>query len=344
MSGLTDFGRTSPRLTRRWKMSIDDHVVAVCWSPKGAHLAVAGAGGPITVLSVAGKITTSMIGHDLGTLSLSWQPDGLSLASGGQDGKIRFWNSDSGRPGAVVAGGAAWVEQVSWSPMGTYLASAAGKKLRFLRPEGELLREFGDHPATITDLAWRPGSGELTTATYGGVALWKPDVPEPTAKLTWKGSVLKLAWSPTGMQLAHGNQDATVHFWDLKTGHDLEMAGYPMKVRELAWDPTGTYLATGGGPAVTVWNCAGRGPENTKPISLAGHDEPISALAYQARGPLLASGDLAGRVLLFQPGKFKKSFARSDLGSAVTQAAWSPDDRLLAVATEQGDVVVYSVG
>ena len=40
----------------------------------------------------------------------------------------------------------------------------------------------------------------------------------------------------------------------------------------------------------------------------------------------------------------KKALAQSEVGAAVTQLAWSPDDRSLAVGTEVGGVLVYAVG
>jgi hypothetical protein len=215
--------------------------------------------------------------------------------------------------------------------------------LRLWSAEGQLLREYPDHPRTIADLAWRPGTHELTTATYGQVALWGIDNGAPTRVLEWKGSILKLAWAPSGKHLAHGNQDATVVYWSLATGHELQMAGYPTKVRELAFDPSGRYLATGGGEVVTVWDCAPPGPEGSTPLTFAAHSGPIAALAFQPGGPLLASAGQDGKVLLFQPGKFKKSLAASDLGQPASRLAWSPDGRLLAAGGERGEVVVYSV-
>lgn len=42
-----------------------------------------------------------------------------------------------------------------------------------------------------------------------------------------------MAWSPDGRYLSHGNQDATVHFWIVATGRELQMTGYPSKVAQL---------------------------------------------------------------------------------------------------------------
>jgi WD40 repeat protein len=343
MPGLTDLFRGPPRFSRRWRADVEDHVIRLAWSPAGALLAAAAVGGPVTLLDAAtGAVRHALPGHGFGTTSLAWAPDTSLLASAGQDGKVRVWDPATGQERLALDGGAAWVERLAWHPSADLLASAAGRKLRLWSGDGRPLRAYPDHPATVADLAWRPGTTELASAAYGGVWLWRPDADEPARRLEWKGSVLALAWSPAGDRLAHGNQDASVHYWVLKRGEDLQMAGYPLKVRELAWDPTGRYLATGGGEVVTVWDCAGSGPEGTTPLSLKGHEANVSALAYQARGPLLASGGQDGRALLFQPGRFKKSLARADLGGAVTQVAWAPDDHHLAVASEAGEVAVYS--
>lgn len=347
MPGLKDLfrGAATPRLTRRWKADIGDHVISLAWSPKRDQLAVAAVSGPITLFdTTSGQIARTLSGHGFGTADLAWRPDGTLLASAGQDGKVKLWDPATGTETAFGQGGASWVEHVTWSPKGEVLASAAGKKLRLWSPAGQLVREFADHAATISDLAWRPRTAELTSATYGGVRLWRPESTEPVGTLEWKGSVLKLAWSPTGDHLAHGNQDATVHYWVMKTGEDLQMAGYASKVRDLCWDPTGTYLATGGGEAVTVWNCSGKGPENTEPLVLEGHKDLISGLTFQAKGALLASAGLDGKVFLYQPGRYKKHISQAEVGSAISQLHWSGDDQLLGVGAEDGTVAVYGLG
>jgi WD40 repeat protein len=345
MPGLSNLFRGAPRLQRQWKAEIADHVIALAWSPSGKTLSGAAVSGPITLFDAdTGKPTATLTGHSFGTTAVSWRRDGSLLASAGQDGKVRLWDGATGAERAALAGGAAWVEHITWHPSADVLASAAGKKLRLWSAAGQMRREYPDHASTISDLKWRPGTEELTSAGYGGVSLWRIDQGEPARRLEWKGSVLALAWSPRGDFLAHGNQDATVHFRVMETGQDLQMAGYPVKVREIAWDATGTYLATGGGEMVTVWDCTPPGPEDTTPLSFQGHADVVTALAFQAKGPLLVSGGRDGKVMLFQPGKFKKAVAQSEAGSAVAQVVWSPDDRRLAVGTEAGEVMVYLVG
>ena len=105
-----------------------------------------------------------------------------------------------------------------------------------------------------------------------------------------------LEWSPSGKYIATGDQDSTVHFWIANTGQDLQMWGYETKVLELAWSFNSRYLATGGGTQVVVWDCSGKGPENTRPMMLEGHQQLIKHLRFQRQGMLLASGGNDGML------------------------------------------------
>jgi WD40 repeat protein len=214
--------------------------------------------------------------------------------------------------------------------------------VRLWGADGALLREWTDHTSTVADLAWKPGRRELAVAAYGGLTLYDPERDEPRARHTWKGSTLVIAWSPDGKYVATGDQDSTVHFWFSATGQDLQMWGYPTKVRELAWDPGSRFLATGGGPEVTVWDCAGKGPEGTRALQLQAHENLVSALAYQGSGPLLASGGADGLVAVWRPDRGRRAAAQTGFNVGITALAWSPDDRWLAVGTEAGTVALHN--
>lgn len=331
----------SVTLKKLWQADIGEHVIALKWSPDGATLAAAAVGGPITLFDASGKVRHTLAGHGFGTTDLSWHPRGATLCSAGQDGKARFWDVATGTQQREVAGGAAWVEHLCWSGDGTMLATAAGRKVRLWNQAGEMLREWADHPSTVADIAWKPRALELASAAYGKLSVFKPTQNEPVRVFEWKGSMLILAWSPDGKHIATGDQDNTVHFWILKTGDDLMMAGYPSKVRELSWDYTGRYLATGGSPSICIWDTAGKGPAGSKPIQLEGHEELVKALAYQQFGPLLASGCAGGKVMVWSPGRSERELWKGEVGSGVVQVVWAGDDRRLGVGGERGEVVVF---
>ena len=132
----------------------------------------------------------------------------------------------------------------------------------------------------------------------------------------------------------------------MSTGDDLEMSGYPTKVRELSWDATSRYLATGGGQEVTVWDCSGRGPVGTKPITLSGHQDFLSVVRFQHRGKLLASGGADGLVYVWQLRGILRSRAlhKGALTAGITSLVWSPNDQYIAVGDESGGVKMFSIG
>lgn len=332
------------RLQKSWSATVPDHCSALAWSPDGNRLAVAAVSGPVHVFDAKGASVRELPGHGFGTVALDWHPSGQVLATAGQDGSARLWDPTTGAERAKLAGGAAWVEHLAWNRDGSILATAAGKKVRFWDAAGTQLREFAGHASTVAALAWEPRGNRLAVAAYGGVSLYEPSQDAPVRKLEWKGSPLALAWSSTGAYLAHGNQDATVHFWPLAEESPLQMSGYPTKVRELSWDASGRYLATGGGDRVCVWDCGGAGPAGTKPQMFEDDDSPLAAVAWQRRGFLIASASKTGRVNLWQPANKKSPQVGRDLGPGeASTLAWSPDDRTVAVGFADGTVTAWRV-
>jgi len=329
----------------RWNQPIDDHAIALGWSLDGSTVAVASISGPVSLFDVAsGTLKFLLTGHGFGTTDLSWCPDGKRLATSGQDGKVRLWNASNGQELAALDGGAAWVEQIAWSPKGDYFVSGAGKKLRLWNSDGTIAQRYPDLAQTNSALIWSPSGKDFAAAGYGGVCVVRPgSTDDLTTTYPWKGSLLALAWSPDGKMLAGGAQDCSVHFWYVKSGEDLEMAGYPYKVRELAWDSTSRFLATGGGEAVTVWDCSGKGPAGSKPLTFKLHEKPISALAFQHRGPLLASASSEGKIAIWHPESAKKSLANIEFTEGISKLAWSPGDGRLLVGGENGAVGMYTI-
>lgn len=309
-----------PRLDARWRTWVDDFATAADLSQAGA--AVASASGRITVFAADdGAVRWARDAHAGGVLALAWHPHLALLATAGQDGHARVWNDD-GALRLDLADDAAWVEHLSWSPDGEYLAIASGRIVQIVRPSGATVARLGPHPSTVTGLAWNRAGERIATSHYGGVTIWTARTGKVVRKLAWKGSMISLAWSPDGRVVASGEQDASVHLWRLASGEDSRMGGYASKVKSLAWDSRSSMLATSGEPDVIVWEFRGRGPEGSEPIQLPGDDALVGAVAFAPRGLLLASGAANGSVRAW------------DLANAIAP--------LVGVGAHEGDISVIS--
>lgn len=343
MPSLIEQQAIAPPIDQVWRVMLDESAVSVDWSASGLWLAAASASGTVSVFEAAsGNCVQRLSAHSFGATRISWHPQEACFATAGLDGFVRLWEARLDGLVGQLKCGADWVEHIAWSDNGRLLATAAGRKLKVWTKDGKLLREYRDHPNTIAAIAWKTGAEELVSACYGQLQFWTPEELEPHRTFSWKGSMLSLAWSPDGRYLCHGNQDATVHFWIIRSGKELQMRGYPTKVRELAWNHRSRYLATGGGSSITVWDCSGNGPANTKPAVLKFHREPVTYLAYQHAGSILASGCDQGQLAFWKPGKRTRPDAVAALPAAITGIAWSPDDSVLAAVAEDGSVAVFS--
>ncbi len=125
--------QTAVTLSPIGRVMLGDYVYRVAFAFDGARLAACSTSGQVVVWEAASlKPVYELKGHQQSALTLVWHPKRQELATGGQDGLVRIWNTDKGEERAVLPLGAkeSWVEHLAWSPDGQFLAASAGKMLR----------------------------------------------------------------------------------------------------------------------------------------------------------------------------------------------------------------------
>jgi hypothetical protein len=65
------------------------------------------------------------LSHQDWVSSVSWSPDGQTIASGSDDGTLKLWNIADGEEIRTLRGHRDWVSSVSWSPDGQTIASGS---------------------------------------------------------------------------------------------------------------------------------------------------------------------------------------------------------------------------
>lgn len=327
-----------------WSVALGDYVIDLEWSPDSSRLVAVTVEGSVFLADNLGDSARfNLIGqHAGGANSVSWRSDGAEFATSGHDGMARIWDGSTGEQLCSLEAGDSWVGKVAYRPRGNVLATAAGKHLKLWNEQREVPYESSDHSSTIADLEWNPDGSGLAVAAYFGVTLHVPGLQRQPRKYEWKGSSLKMAWSPDAKYIATGEQDSTVHFWHVKSGEDAQMWGFPTKVLELSWDSSGRWLATGGGSSVCLWDCSGKGPAGRKPRQFDGHPDKLTQIAFQPDGKLLASADADSLLFLWDPFKHNKIVGGISLSSPASCLRWSKGGGL-AVGQQDGNVVVFQV-
>jgi WD40 repeat protein len=344
---------TSPKLRPiafRWHGKLDDFMTGLAWSPDGDRLAAASVSGQVAIYDAeAGRaIHLFEQAHADGCDALAWRPDGKALATAGRDGKWKLWDAESGKVLAEHEAGALWAEHLAWSPkpigdQGHLLALGAGNKVTLWTEKGEKADEPIKFTKTVADVAWILGGSTLAVATSTEVIVDDLLTGGEARRFAARDPILKMAFSPSGKWLMTGNQDCSVHVWNTDNGAEMHMRGYAAKVRQLAWHRGSRWLAAGGGPAISIWDCSGRGPEGRTPVILEWHTDQVSALHYQPEGDWLASGARDGSIGVWSPTQRQQQISGAKIPSGVTQVAWSPDGKLLAASGESGEVQVLAV-
>ncbi|NRA45597.1 MAG: WD40 repeat domain-containing protein [Oligoflexales bacterium] len=325
-------------------VSFGDYIIDFAWSPDGTRIAAATVEGFVYLVHQQdSELSFERVGfHANGANSLSWRSDGAEFATAGQDGLVKIWDGQSGQELRTLEAGDPWVTKVAYNPRSKVLASSAGRHLRLWNEEGTQLYTSLDHDSTIADLAWNPDGSGIAAAAYNGLSIHVPGKQEKTRKYQWKGSSLALSWSPDSKYIASGEQDATVHFWHVKSGEDAQMWGFPTKVLELSWDRSGRWLATGGGSSIALWDCSGPGPSGRTPRQYDGHFNKITQLAFQPDGTYLVSSDANGFLFLWNPLVTEEVIEIFRLPSPASCLRWCRGGRL-AVGQRDGTLVTLDL-
>ena len=253
--------------------------------------------------------------------AVAFRPDGDLVAVGTIDGKVRFFDPETGvRVGSTLGtkGSAVW--QVAFSPDGRLLAAAVD-------PNG--VEGFHGQQRQGEARLW-----DVETRRRVGHAI------EPG-----RGSVLSVAFSRDGTLLATGSYGGRLDMWDVAT---QARRGEPMTIADdgvlgVSFDANGR-LVTGGGATgpVRVWRVDDQRPAFPP---LSGHTGPVTGVAFDPVGSFLATTSAFGGTRLWDPAtglgygdELRGNAIPDSLAPAIDlpfmglRNSFSPDGKLLAVA------------
>ncbi|CAG8653350.1 7311_t:CDS:2, partial [Ambispora leptoticha] len=189
-------------------------------------------------------------GHYYDMNTISYSSDGQYIATGGDDSKVKVWNTTTGFCFVTFSEHSSGISVVEFAKQGQVLFSASldGTVRAFDLIRYRNFRTFtSPTPVQFTALAVDP-SGEIVCAgsmdTFE-IFVWSVQTGKLLDILSGhEGSISSLAFSPTGMLLASGSWDCTARTWDVfGRGSHVEVFRHSHDVLTIAFRPDGKELA-----------------------------------------------------------------------------------------------------
>ncbi len=330
-------------------------VNALDFSPDGRYLAAGHGWGSVAVFNVA-DLTTAGEPFDApsGVLDVAFSPDGSVLATtSAADDHVLLWTGGVEEP-EQLAGHEGEVYAIDFDAAGTRLASAGvDGRVYFWRVAGHhalrragvkanangvsALGFAGEEVSSISPAGRRLGRQQITT--------WNPATSDlARVQVTTDGVV---ALSADGRVAAVGDGQGAVRRYDTSTGDEIEpsIAAHRGPVSAVAFGADARTLVTAGCPLpnpegsscenaeVAVWDVA-----SGRRIAGGVLDAEVFVdhLALSPDGTTLAAAGASWKVSLWDVPGDRAIRDQLDAGDRITDIAWSPNSRLLAVASEFG--------
>ncbi len=273
-------------------------------------------------------------------------PSGEGIITGGDDGKVVWSRASGAEPIGEIRG--RWIDAVTASRESGLVAYAAGKALHVRDVADPAFHRAFVHEHSLSDLAFDPKGRRIAAATYGGVALWYGRVAEQKpAMLKWAGSHVGLVWSPDGKFIISSMQEGQLHGWRLSDTKNMQMGGYPAKVKSMCFLADGMIMATSGSNGSVVWPFGGANGPMGKQATEVAHDEGSMVTRVASTGgnsPLLAVGRDDGRVGVLNMAVTRNEKIRNEpTGAPVTALALSHDGGRVAYGDEAGGAGVVGL-
>ena len=282
--------------------------------------------------------------------ALAWSGDGKVLAIGTYK-VVRLVDPANGQTIRELKGHTDVVHSVQFSPDGKLLAAAGGPPAQqgeikiWDAATGVLVRTINGHNDYIYSISWSPDNKNIASCSYDKlVKIW--DVSNGSEVKTLKDhadAVYAVAYNPAGNMLATGSADRSIKVWDVAAGKRLyTLTGHQDVVYSLAWNKAGTQITSAGADkTVRTWNVNPQQGNQARNVNA--HEKAVNEVVYSQDGTLMASVSDDKSFKIWNAGNGSTMQTVKEQSDALLAAAFSPDNKLVAIGGYDGTVKIFTV-
>ena len=228
-----------------------EHVVtSVRFLPGDSLVASSSADSTVKIWRRESRDIVHNIKQPSGVSYMDISQDGMYVATGGYDSKLRLWQISDGTLLKTFDGHKGTIWCVDFSNDGKYIASSGDDAVIRIWEvaTGMLMHELKAHNRIVWSVKFSPDGNQLASASFDFTfKVWNVG----DGKLIWnntehKETIVDLEFSHKGTMLATTSDDRTIKLWDLASKNLLRTMEVPEHVQAVAFSADDSRLMTGG--------------------------------------------------------------------------------------------------
>ncbi|RQH18901.1 S-layer homology domain-containing protein [Okeania hirsuta] len=228
---------------------------------------------------------------------------------------------------------------------GEILASSRGQDILLWNLQtGKLLDTLSSHQANVRSVAISPDGKTLASGSGDGtVKLWDIPTGEMLVSFLHSGVVTAVGFTADGRAVIGCSADRGMKSWDIYTGQLLHrMNG----TQPIAFGAGGLRMAASGGPRfIRLWNAEQGQLLKNLSIPNTNNNRGIEAIAFSEDGQTIAHAMKGeSKILVWDVESWKVRYTLEKHSQAIKAIAISPDGKILASSSEDGNINLWDLG